>query len=111
MVRRKTMYLVVFGVLVTVAVAGGVVTHQRRPKTAIRPAMLNFYIDWTGCAAVERRPSKMSNAWCVKETRIPVEGVITNYNAGYNAAQLTTIFVGLRLDLAQEIIRYAAARS
>lgn len=106
------MYLAVFGVLVTVAVVGGVVTHRRRPAPIVRPSkVLNHRIDWTGCSAVERRPSKMSGAWCVLDTRIPVEGVITNYNSGYNAEQLTTIFVGLRLELAREIIRYAASRS
>ena len=106
------MYLAVFGVFVAVAVIGGVVTHYRRPVAAVRPfAALNFHIDWTGCSAVERRPSRMSGAWCVRDTRIPVAGLITNYNAGYSAEQLTTIFAGLRLDLAREIIRYAADQS
>jgi uncharacterized protein (DUF433 family) len=74
--------------------------------------VLSARIDWSRCAAAQRRPGVMSGAWTVRGTRIPVEGVIQNYNAGYSAEDLATrIYRGLPVKLAREIIEYAAERS
>jgi uncharacterized protein (DUF433 family) len=74
--------------------------------------ILSVRIDWSGCAAAQRRPGVMSGAWIVRGTRIPIEGVIQNYNAGYSPEDLATrIYRGLPVILAREIIEYAAKRS
>jgi len=66
-------------------------------------------IDWSRCPAVQRRPGRMSGAWTVRGTRIPVAGVIHNYNSCYGPDELATqIYPGLPIQLAREIIEYAA---
>ena len=51
-------------------------------------------VDWTDCPDVERIPGKVSGAWLVKGTRIPVQAVLDNA-AGSTPEQIATeIFEG-----------------
>jgi uncharacterized protein (DUF433 family) len=38
-------------------------------------------IDWTGCELVERIPGKVSGAPLLKNTRLPIEAILENYDA------------------------------
>jgi uncharacterized protein (DUF433 family) len=74
--------------------------------------LLRTNIDWSQCNAVVRTPGTVSGQWRVKGTRIPVSAVIENYNSGYEPEALATrIFIGLPVESAREIIKYAAERS
>jgi uncharacterized protein (DUF433 family) len=69
-------------------------------------------IDWTDCTAVVQTPGIVSGQWRVRGTRIPLSGLIEVYNAGHSPEDMATnVFVGLPVDLAREVVRYAAERS
>lgn len=44
-------------------------------------ATVDSYIDWTGCELVEQIPGKVSGAPLLKNTRLPVEAILENYDA------------------------------
>ena len=39
-------------------------------------------MDWSQCAAVESVPGRLSGAWVLKDTRMPVSAVFENLEAG-----------------------------
>lgn len=39
-------------------------------------------LDWSQCPAVESVPGKMSGAWVLKGTRMPVSAIFENLEAG-----------------------------
>jgi len=65
-------------------------------------------IDWSDCPDVERIPGKVSGAWLVKGTRIPVQAVLDNAEDGYTPEQIVAaIYPSLPLDRARRIIAFA----
>ena len=44
-------------------------------------AKVDSYIDWTGCELVEQIPGNVSGAPLLKNTRLPVEAILENYDA------------------------------
>ncbi len=69
-------------------------------------------IDWSRCDDVERIPGKVSGAWLVKNTRIPVDAVLSNANDGYTAEDIVAnIYPSLPLDRARRILAYARQRA
>ncbi len=68
-------------------------------------------IDWSQSPDAERIPGKVSGAWLVKGTRILIQGVVDNAEAGCTADELADeIFPGLGVDRARRIIAYAKAQ-
>ena len=69
-------------------------------------------IDWSECQDAERIPGKVSGAWLVKGTRIPVQAVLDNADDGYSAEEIaSTIYEGLPVDRARRIIAFAQMRA
>jgi len=69
-------------------------------------------IDWAACPDVERIPGKVSGAWLVVGTRIPVDAVLDNAEDGYTAeAIVAEIYPSLPLDRAKCILAYARERA
>jgi uncharacterized protein (DUF433 family) len=67
-----------------------------------------WLMDWSKCPDVERTPDKVSGAWVVKGTRVPVQAVVDNAEDGYTPEQITgEIFEGLTLDRVRSVIRFA----
>jgi uncharacterized protein (DUF433 family) len=65
-------------------------------------------IDWTNCPDAEAIPGKVSGAWCIKGTRIPVQAIIDNA-ADETAEEIATeIFEGVSVDQVRRILAYAA---
>jgi uncharacterized protein (DUF433 family) len=65
-------------------------------------------IDWTDCPDVESVPGRCSGAWVARDSRILVEGIIENYDAGMSPEEIgEEIFDGLGADRARRIIEYA----
>jgi uncharacterized protein (DUF433 family) len=54
-------------------------------------------LDWSQCAAVESVPGKVSGAWVFKGTRMPVQTVFANLEAGMSLQEITEVF-----DVTQE---------
>jgi uncharacterized protein (DUF433 family) len=68
-------------------------------------------IDWTGCPDVESVPDRCSGAWVVKDSRILVEGILDNYDAGLSPEEIATeVYAGLTADRARRIIAHARSR-
>jgi len=49
-------------------------------------------LDWSQCDAVESVPGKVSGAWVFKGTRMPVQTVFANLEAGMSVQEITEVF-------------------
>ena len=49
-------------------------------------------IDWAQCPAVESIPGKVDGAWLLKGTRMPVQTIIENLEAGLSSREITEVF-------------------
>lgn len=49
-------------------------------------------LDWSQCPAVESIPGKVSGAWVVKGTRMPVQTIFENLEAGLSVKEITEVF-------------------
>jgi len=48
-------------------------------------------LDWSQCEAVESVPGKMSGAWVFKGTRMPVQTVFANLEAGMSLGEISGV--------------------
>ncbi len=65
-------------------------------------------INWSQCPAVESVPGKVSGAWVLKNTRMPVSAIFENLEAGANIDEIMEWFHGLDRGQVQEVIEFAA---
>ena len=49
-------------------------------------------LDWSQCPAVESNPCKVSGAWVFRGTRMPVQTVFENLEAGMSIDEITDVF-------------------
>ena len=63
-------------------------------------------LDWSQCSAVESVPGKVSGAWVFKGTRMPVQTVFANLEAGLSPAEITEVF-DVTLDEITAVLRFA----
>jgi len=64
-------------------------------------------LDWSQCPAVESIPGKVSGAWVLKGTRMPVSAIFENLEAGANIDDIMEWFDGLDREQVQAVIRFA----
>ena len=62
-------------------------------------------IDWSQCPAVESIPGKVSGAWVFRGTRMPVETVFENLEAGMSIGEITEVF-DVKLDEVQAVVHF-----
>ena len=65
-------------------------------------------IDWSECSAVESVPGKLSGAWVLKGTRMPVSAIFDNLEAGANIDGLMDWFDGFDREQIKQVIHFAA---
>lgn len=65
-------------------------------------------IDWSQCAAVESVPGKVSGAWVLKGTRMPVSAIFENIAEGANIDDLMGWFEGLDREQVKAVVEFAA---
>ena len=65
-------------------------------------------LDWSQCPAVERVPGKMSGAWVLRGTRMPVATIFENLEAGANINDILEWFDGLDREQIKAVIDFAA---
>ena len=65
-------------------------------------------IDWSQCSAVESVPGKVSGAWVLKDTRMPVSAIFENLQIGASIDDIMEWFHGLDRMQVQEVIEFAA---
>lgn len=64
-------------------------------------------LDWSQCSAVESIPGKVSGAWVLKGTRIPVSAIFENLEAGANIDDIMEWFDGLDRERVKAVIEFA----
>jgi uncharacterized protein (DUF433 family) len=65
-------------------------------------------LDWSECAAVESFPGKLSGAWVLRGTRMPVTAIFENIEAGASINDLMEWFDGLDREQVKAVIEFAA---
>jgi uncharacterized protein (DUF433 family) len=65
-------------------------------------------LDWARCPAVERQPGKVSGAWVLKGTRMPVATIFENLEAGASIDDVLAWYEGLERRQVQAVIEFAA---
>ena len=65
-------------------------------------------LDWSQCPAVESIPGKVSGAWVLKGTRMPVSVIFENLAAGATINDIMEWFDGLNRDQVVAVIEFAA---
>ena len=64
-------------------------------------------LDWSQCPAVESVPGKVSGAWVLKGTRMPVSAIFENLEAGANIDDIMEWFDGLDREQVKAVIEFA----
>jgi uncharacterized protein (DUF433 family) len=65
-------------------------------------------LDWAQCDAVESIPGKVSGAWVLRGTRMPVSAIFENIAAGASLDDIMEWFDGLDRDQVKAVIDFAA---
>ncbi len=65
-------------------------------------------LDWSQCSAVESVPGKVSGAWVLKGTRMPVSVIFENLEAGANIDNILEWYDGLDREQIRAVIEFAA---
>jgi uncharacterized protein (DUF433 family) len=65
-------------------------------------------LDWSQCSAVESVPGKVSGAWVLKGTRMPVSAIFENLKAGASLDQILQWYDGLDREQVKAVIEFAA---
>jgi uncharacterized protein (DUF433 family) len=64
-------------------------------------------LDWSQCSAVESVPGKVSGAWVFRGTRMPVQTVFDNLEAGMSLGEITEVF-DVRPDEVKAALHFAS---
>jgi len=65
-------------------------------------------LDWSQCPAVESISGKVSGAWVLRGTRMPVSVIFQNLQAGANTDDIINWFEGLDRGQIKAAIEFAA---
>jgi len=65
-------------------------------------------LDWSQCPAVESIPEKVSGAWVLRGTRMPVSVIFENLEAGANIDDIMEWFEGLDREQVKAVIEFDA---
>jgi uncharacterized protein (DUF433 family) len=65
-------------------------------------------VDWSQCPEVESVPGKLSGAWVLRGTRMPVSVILDNLDAGATLDDIMEWFAGLDRKQVQAVIDFAA---
>ena len=63
-------------------------------------------LDWSQCPAVESIPVKVSGAWVFRGTRMPVQTVFENLEAGMSVDEITEVF-DVTAEEVRSVLRFA----
>ena len=63
-------------------------------------------LDWSRCPAVESIPGKVSGAWVFRGTRMPVQTVFENLEAGMSPSEITEVF-DVTLEEVKSVLHFA----
>jgi uncharacterized protein (DUF433 family) len=84
------------------------------PEEVVEDAVRNYEtsklaaLDWSRCAAVERSPERVSGAWVLRGTRMPVATIFENLEAGASLDDIMTWYDGLDREQIKAVLDFAA---
>jgi len=64
-------------------------------------------IDWDGCELVERIPGKVSGVPILKDTRLPADSIVTNFDHGCTPEEVADMFE-MPIETVQAILDWAS---
>ncbi len=64
-------------------------------------------LDWSQCPAVESIPGKVSGAWVLKGTRMPVSVIFENLEAGMSVQEITEVLAVTEEEV-KAVLHFAA---
>ena len=64
-------------------------------------------LDWSQCPVVESIPGKVSGAWVLKGTRMPVSAIFENLEAGASVNDIMQWYDGLDREQVKAVIEFA----
>src|SRR5215217_8103482 len=85
----------------------------RAPEQLLEDALSDYVpsrvaaLDWSQCDAVERLPDKVSGAWVLRGTRMPVATIFENLEAGANLDNILEWYDGLEREHVKAVIDFA----
>jgi len=85
----------------------------RLPEEVVEDAVRNYEtskvaaLDWSRCAAVERSPERVSGAWVLRGTRMPVATIFENLEAGASLDDIMTWYDGLDREQVRAVLDFA----
>lgn len=65
-------------------------------------------LDWSQCSVVESVPGKVSGAWVLRGTRMPVSVIFDNLEAGANIDDIMNWFEGLDREQVKAVIEFVS---
>src|SRR6266550_5806718 len=85
----------------------------RLPEEVVEDAVREYgtsklaALDWSCCTAVERSPKRVSGAWVLRGTRMPVATIFENLEAGANLDDIVSWYDGLDRDQVKAVLDFA----
>jgi uncharacterized protein (DUF433 family) len=64
-------------------------------------------LDWSQCPVVESVPGKVSGAWVLKGTRMPVSAIFENIESGASIDDIMQWYEGLDREQIKAVIEFA----
>lgn len=64
-------------------------------------------LDWSQCPAVESVPDRLSGAWVLKDTRMPVSAIFENLEAGSDIDEIIQQF-HVKREQVEAVLEFAA---
>jgi uncharacterized protein (DUF433 family) len=65
-------------------------------------------LDWHECPGVEQVPGKLSGAWVFTGTRVPVQALFDNLEAGARLDDFLEWFPGVSREQAEAVLEHAS---
>jgi uncharacterized protein (DUF433 family) len=81
-----------------------IIEHDAQPIAVLSPAIAK--LDWSECALVEVDPLRVSGRPVIKNTRMPVDDIISNYEYGVSVKEIAEQF-GIEAEIIQNVLSYA----
>jgi uncharacterized protein (DUF433 family) len=69
--------------------------------------IIRTMLDWSQCREVERSPQKVSGAWVFRGSRVPVQSLFENLQAGASIEDFLEWFPGVERQQVEAVLEYA----
>ena len=66
-------------------------------------------MDWSQCQAIEQDNNTLSGAWVFRGTRVPVQALFENLDAGATVDDFLAWFPGVNREQVDEVLMFASS--